>query len=63
MDRWKTESRSKKFTDLSVITRGQVLSGAISSDPRSFKTWQGSFNYQGVQYPYSMAGTLPQRGE
>jgi hypothetical protein len=61
MDRWRKEPRSRKFSNLSVVTRGQVLSGAIGSDFRSFKTWQGSFNYQGVQYPYTMAGNSPPR--
>ena len=31
----------------------------VASPPASLQTWNGSFNYQGTNYPYNMVGTAP----
>ncbi len=62
MDTWKQQLHSHKFSHLSAAARGQILTGEVVSDSRSFPTWQGSFNYQGVNYPFTMAGRSPRRG-
>jgi hypothetical protein len=62
IDTLKQQLHSRKFSHLSTAARGQIVTGQIEFDSRTFPTWQGSFNSQGVNYPFTMAGRSPRRG-
>jgi hypothetical protein len=57
--------RSLKFNHFSAETKGLVQSGAQDSDSRlpTFRTWRGSFNYLGTNFPFIMAGRNPRLGD
>jgi hypothetical protein len=62
IDTLKQQLRAQKLSHLSAAAREAISSGRIAADSRSFATWQGSFTYQGIGYPFTMAGGPPNRG-
>src|SRR5207245_721330 len=65
LDQFKTHSRYARLNHLSVETKGLIQAEQHQSSARlrTFPQWKGSFTYQGVNYPYVMAGGNPIRGD
>jgi hypothetical protein len=64
-ERWKQHARFARLNHLSAESKGLVASGQHDSPARlrSFPTWKGSFTSAGVDYPFTMAGGNPRRGD